>query len=163
MEEAGTIKNFLAATLLRMKVNRARLHCSPCIKISWWDCHTGYNPIGTVLLILGISFQIGSLGVLGIVASLNGGIAMALASRPDGTYSRTVWWLAAIISLVTIFLATMLELDIRAGQIAFTHSEFWCLALASFLFRGQLRFLYRVRRDSQAFQQLVLKIRDSRT
>ena len=107
------------------------------------------------MMLLGPMCGFPQLAVVGFAAVMNGIVAGGLSSRPDGSYSRTVWWVAGLLSVVTLIITTAVEIHLWMDRKAFPKFAFLSVLLCGMLIRGQFRFLFRVKRDSKQFQLLV--------
>lgn len=125
--------------------------------MSWRDCHIGYYFIGLACLAMAFGFQSASLAIVGFAAMMNGAYAVGFTARADGDYSSLLWWLAVPTSILSLFIATMLELNLDEKD-GIAVGGILALCIAGKLAFQQLMFLLRRRRERFAsiFAQEVL-------
>jgi hypothetical protein len=114
--------------------------------MSWRDCHIGYYFIGLACLATAFGFQSPSLAIVGFAAIMNGAYAVGFTARADGDYSSFLWWLAVPTSILSLFIATMLELNLGEKD-GIGIGGLLALCVAGKLAFGQLMFLIRRRRE----------------
>lgn len=116
---------------------------------SWHDCHIGYFFIGTGCYLAAWCFGAGALVIVASSATLSGGYAMGFAARSDGNYSSFMWRLALLTSILMLFIAVMLELNLDRGGGRIGVGAILAICIAGKLALGQLMFLFRRRRERQ--------------
>jgi hypothetical protein len=128
--------------------------------MSWHDCHIGYYIVFLVCLALAYLSQSPSLAIIGFAAMLNGAYAVAFTVHENGDYSNFVWWLALPTSVLALFIAVMLEVNLGEKD-GVGLGETIALCIVAKLAVGQLMFLFRRRRERLALQ--FVQVTDERT
>jgi hypothetical protein len=111
---------------------------------SWHDCHIGYYFIGMGCYLAAWCFGSAGLVIVATSASLSRGYAVAFYARSDGSYSSLIWWLALMTSILILFIAVMLELNLDKG---IGVGAILAICIAGKLALGQLMFLFRRRSE----------------
>jgi hypothetical protein len=121
-------------------------------RMSWMDCHAGFMIVSFACYLISPVFNLAFL--VGMIAGLNGGYAIAFTQRPPGYCSSPIWWLALFTSVLVFTgfgtLEVMLGLERGVGL-----ADLIVIAIVTKLSLGQLLFLYRIRRERPVQSEVV--------